>query len=176
MFGAPDPYNPLPPEGNFLPGSGDLNIGVIVGPNPITVLRPIIHSIIFAELVGLVWDFVSPSEVDTEQEFFDKIQEEGGYGELGDRGRGRNTRHIDGNEDHAEAFFWRLAGTEAEERPTGGGGGKILIGKDPAGNTISYRKVSSGDPRTPYYDGPPTVEITEKSGTTKKTTKLKFIK
>ena len=171
MFGLPDPNNPLPPEGNPLPGTGDPSVGLTMGPNATTVLRPLRSSIIFVEMVELVWDFVSPGEVDTTAEFYDKIQEEGGYSKLGKRGRGRNARHIEGNEDYAEAFCWRLAGPKARE-DTDARGGKILIGKDSAGNTISYRRVSRGHPNTPGYDGPPTVEIYENG----KITKLKFIR
>lgn len=172
MFGLPDPYSPFPPEGDPLPGTGDTGVGLHMGPNAATVFRLLISTIIFEEMVGLVWDFVSPSEVATEQKFYDKIQEEGGYGELGDPGDGQDVRHIDNSgQDHAEAFFWRLAGEEADERPAGGAG-TILIGKDPAGNTITYRKVSKGYSKTSGYDGPPTVTIFENG----KETKLKFKK
>ena len=160
--GPADPSNVPAPSGPPMPG------GTVVGDPDVPEFDPKAHAV--KAVIDVLFDFVSPSQeaqLGSDRGLKDEIDKRGGYGKLGEKGRGRNVRHLEGGKDHAEAFFRHLAGDREIEPLRHKRTGQIYgqRGTDPDGNVITYRPVSS-------HDGPPTVDAKQDG----RQIELKFIR
>ena len=130
-------------------------------------------------VIRMLFGILSPvheEQLQSDRGLKDEIDRQGGYGKLGEKGHGKNVRHLNGGEAEAEAMFDHLKGNRPVDtestRTTDGRQIDVIIGTDPDGNKISYRAVSKGKGD---YQGPPTIETFKKGKKGKAETKLKFV-
>ena len=159
---------PIDPNDSLPGGFPEPPRGVIVGDPDVPKVDT--DALLFATLIKILFDFVSPSheaQLGSDRGLKDEIDRRGGYENLGEPGRGGDVRHLEGGKDHAEGFFRHLAGDREIKPLKDNRTGQIkgLRGTDPDGNHITYRPVSS-------KGGPPTVGANENG----REIKLKFIR